>query len=458
MANKNILTYGSGVTQAEQSFFLSTTIGASNKILSSTYCFLSNINPWPLNANTGIEIVSTPTQDQKYIKNIFKNMFVAKRINSSDISPVIQRVDWVGNIVYDYYRDDIDILQKHSNGLNVYNFYVRNSYGQVFKCLWNNNNKISVNEPMFQPGTYGTNNMFQSTDGYKWKYIYTIDKSSAQNFMDNMWMPVPVGVNTPNPLQSTAGRGNIDCINVLNGGYGYNPSASPISIDIIGDGTGAKAKIELVGSSISDITMLSTGTNYTFATSKISTAVGSGVKIEIPSSPIGGHGFDPISELGCNRTMYISQFNGNESGVLSTNVSYCQVGLLVDPVDIETYPNFAEDTIYNTCTIINVASGFGEFIDGETIYQGNSLETATFSATVLDFDVVTNTIQLINITGNAQTNNTIHGIQSLCTRTVLIVSSPKFVLHSGYITYIENRSHIQRSVDGIEQFKFVLEY
>ena len=35
-------------------------------------------------------------------------------------------------------------------------------------------------------------------------------------------------------------------------------------------------------------------------------------------------------------------------------------------------------------------------------------------------------------------------------------STPDFIAYSGYIAYIENRVSVQRSKDGIEQFKFVL--
>ena len=52
--------------------------------------------------------------------------------------------------------------------------------------------------------------------------------------MDNDWIPVPATKGTVNPLLSEAGYGNIDVINITNGGSGYwplpynpNPGASP---------------------------------------------------------------------------------------------------------------------------------------------------------------------------------------------------------------------------------------
>ena len=100
------------------------------------------------------------------------------------------------------------------SGNPVYNFYVRNQYDQVFKCLWNAGVPSTV-EPYFEPGSFGTNNIYLGADGYKWKFMYTIDTGTKVKFMNADWLPVPVGANTPNPLTSSAGAGNIDVINVI---------------------------------------------------------------------------------------------------------------------------------------------------------------------------------------------------------------------------------------------------
>ena len=166
MANKNILTYGSGIQQVEQDYYSPvSTITGTNRTVGTIYCFISKVLPWEDEGNP-----EYPRQDQKYIKNVFKNIIVAKKVNSNDIHPVIQRVDWTSGDVYDYYKDDVDMLAKDQNGYNIYNFYVRNKYDQVFKCLWNNNEEPSTYEPFIQPGSYGTNNIYKGGDGYKWKY------------------------------------------------------------------------------------------------------------------------------------------------------------------------------------------------------------------------------------------------------------------------------------------------
>jgi tetratricopeptide (TPR) repeat protein len=47
-------------------------------------------------------------------------MFVVKKIQSNDIAIVTQRIDWMSGVVYDYYRDDIDMFSKDVNGFLKY--------------------------------------------------------------------------------------------------------------------------------------------------------------------------------------------------------------------------------------------------------------------------------------------------------------------------------------------------
>lgn len=454
MANKNLLTYNAKVTQVEQDYFAPVaSIAGTNSPISTLYCFLARVVPWP-NENDPV----TPTQDQQAIKSIFKNMFVAKLINSSNISPVIQRIDWTSGTNYDYYRDDVDMFALDQAGRLERSFYVRNKYDQVFKCLWNGNGAEATDEPYFQPGAYGNNNIYKGTDGYKWKYMYTIDVGSKTKFMDNLWMPVPVGSGTLNPIETAAGYGDVEVINVVNGGSGYDPANAEIIVTVTGDGTGATGEATVTAGEITDILVNTSGTNYTFANVSVTSTLGSNATFTAPISPIGGHGFDPIDELGTSHTMVTVEFNASESGNLPTDIDFRQVGLLVNPTALSTYPEPANGTIYRTTTDVVVAPGFGVFAEDETVFQGTSLETATFTGTVLNFDAASNVIRLINTVGQFTVNAPIFGSSSLTARTTLTVSTPDFVLFSGYLTYIENRASVQRSADGIEQFKFVLGY
>ena len=218
------------------------------------------------------------------------------------------------------------------------------------------------------------------------------------------------------------------------------------------------ASAKVANNKITDILVTNQGTNYTYANVSVSTSAGSGATFIAPISPIGGHGYDPITELGCGHTMVTVEFVGSENGNIPVDIDFRQVGLLINPTALSTFPSPANGAIYKTTTDVVVAPGFGAFLPDETVYQGASLAASSFSGTVLSFDAASNVVRLINTTGTRTINAPLFGSSSATARTVLTVSTPDFIVYSGFLTYIENRESVQRSSDGIEQFKFVLGY
>jgi hypothetical protein len=466
MANKNIITTGAKVSAVELNYVAPAAVSAPYYSIpvATTYCFLAKATPWADENNPPV-----PTADVKYVKQVQKNIFVSKLIGINDISPVIKRIDWTSGIVYEHYQDNIDMIELDVNGNLIHNFYVKNKYDQVFKCLWNNNDLPSTIEPYFEPGSYNTNNIFQAGDKYKWKYIYTIDTGLKVKFMDKTWLPVTVGANTPSPLINTAGAGSIDVINVTSGGSGYDPANAAITIKVTGDGSGVVASANVVSGIIKDIIVTNSGSNYTYANVTISSSLGSGAIAEAPTSPVGGHGFDPISEFGCSHIMFTSEFNGSEGGIIPTDIDFHQLGLVVNPSSLASqarakalginYTLPANNAIYKTTTDLIVAPGFGTYVPDEVIFQGpdDNANNATFTAIALSFDTATNVLRLINTTGTLITNAPVRNVPKT-NRTLLSYTTPDYAVLSGYVTYIENRTGVQRSSDGIEQIRIVLGY
>ena len=466
-SNQNLITNYAKLFQVEQDYLSPTAQLPSpyNRNISTVYVFLSKVIPFQDPNNPPV-----PTQDQQYIKQIFNNMIVAKKVLTSGISPVIPRIDWTSGTTYDFYRDDVDMFSVDINGIENKEFYVKNRYEQIFKCLWNNstldNNgnlvgSPSTVEPSFQPGLFNEKQIFQSSDGYKWKYMYTIDSGSKLNFLDSTWIPVPINIlQTSDPTGTSAGYGEVTVINVTNGGSGYSNTVLP-TIIVNGDGYGATASvspsnIDPVTGAILDITVNTTGKNYTYATVSISSASGSGASAIAPVSPIGGHNYNAVAELGCNHAMITTEFNGNEGGYLPTGIQYYQVGMIINPTTQSLRPLPANGKIYSCTTDITVAAGQGVFQLNDFVWQG-VYDSPSFTGTVLNFDSSNNVVKLINTTGTPTINNTLYGLSG-AVRTALNINSIDFVKYSGYITYVENRTGVQRSDDGIEQIKFVIGY
>jgi len=430
----------------------------------SLYAFIGRVTPWPDEANPPV-----PTQDQRSIKDIFKDIIAAKLITSSDISPVIPRIDWDSGTVYDYYQDTKNMLAVDSDNIVISQFYVRNRFDQIFKCLWNNNGSQSTVEPQFLPGTFDSSFLVKTADGYKWKFMYSLDAGLKQKFFDADWMPVPIGT-APNPVATFAAEGSIDVINITTVGRGYTTGGATITINGDGQFANGTPVINAAGY-LYDVTMANTGTGYTYAEAVINILPGFSTPnvvaiAEAPASPVGGHGFDPISELGCNHIMVAPEFVESENGLIPTDMTYRQIGLLVDPVSQESVAEepmaIANGAIYDASTKLFVSPGTGNYVSGQTVYQGASLATSTFSAKVVSFDALNNIIRVINITGTPINNDALiqdaSGAINSAVRTLLTTQNPNFITFSGYMLYIENRIGIARSPDGTEQFRIVLSF
>jgi hypothetical protein len=154
------------------------------------YIFLSKSSEYP-DDNVVTNLEDTVTQE----KEIWDNMVLAKRVVPKDVELVIPRYNWVQGYRYKQYDDAVsleDLLNESVDGDQVvYPMYVMNADGDVYKCLCNNVNQISITEPT---GNYTENNGFVQTEvgeetGYIWKYMYNI--KFGNKFLTDEWMPVP---------------------------------------------------------------------------------------------------------------------------------------------------------------------------------------------------------------------------------------------------------------------------
>jgi hypothetical protein len=143
----------------------------------------------------------------------YDNMIYGKRITSSDIVQMAPRHDWVANTVYTKYtHDDENIMQS--------NFYVlsdETSFYSVFKCLDNNGGVPSSYRPRLSETSADDDFYFTTSDGYQWKYMYSITPTQFTNFATASHIPVFVNSN----VVGNSVIGSIDNIEVVLGGSGY---------------------------------------------------------------------------------------------------------------------------------------------------------------------------------------------------------------------------------------------
>ena len=164
------------------------------------------------------------------------------------------------------YSNSNTTVYRRDNTYPLYanNFYVRNSRDQVFKCLFNNNRANSTTEPTVDiDGQLPENPSILTSDGYRWKYLYTIAPGLKQKFFTTAWMPVA----NDNAVVASTAEGRIDIINVLWGGSGHLGGGNSNTARILSvtntDGANANLSCRVSNGVITGVTILNGGNNYT---------------------------------------------------------------------------------------------------------------------------------------------------------------------------------------------------
>jgi hypothetical protein len=146
--------------------------------------------------------------------DIWRNMIALKKFQTSDVSHVVPRYQWTSGTVYSEYDDDDATLYEKQ-------FYASTIEGRVYKCIDNNQGVVST----VKPTTTDSSNIELTSDGYRWKYMYTISSGEALKFQTNAFMPVKtLSANDGSAqwsVQQGASNGAIQHVKVLAGGTGY---------------------------------------------------------------------------------------------------------------------------------------------------------------------------------------------------------------------------------------------
>jgi hypothetical protein len=170
---------------------------------------------------------------------IWDNVIGGKLLTGNDLCVVAKQWQWTSGTVYSKYDPlNADLFTKP--------FYILTSDNSVYKCLDNMNDSPSTVEPNFVPTNDWTTPV-QTSDGYVWKYMFTLSGSDINKFLALGYIPVRfLTTSSSEPIdqwsvQQAAVDGAIDNIIVVNSGSGYVlPADGILQIDILGGGgTGA---------------------------------------------------------------------------------------------------------------------------------------------------------------------------------------------------------------------------
>jgi hypothetical protein len=416
---------------------------------SNLYLTFGRVKPWPdennpIQANTSVAS----------FYEVWKNMIGGKRITGNDMRHVIPRHDWVYGDTYIAYDHQIDsIVLKNPNTA----FYVVTDDWNVYKCLANNNGEPSY----VKPTSLNTLIPFQTTDKYIWKYMYTIDKEEQLRFTTSEFIPVKTLTLNDNSqqwlVQENAIDGGLHVINLTANGSGY--TSNNINVVIRGDGTitaNAVAIRDILTNTISEIVIDDPGVGYSYADILIDSTNGSGAMARSVISPVGGHGSDPITELGGSFLLINVQLENSELGILTTHNDFRQIAVIEDPI-YRASGNIASNSVFSQLTELTLNGTSVEYIEDEDVYQGGAYFNASFRGTIVEWNSANNVMKLTDTSGTPA-NELIVGTESTAARFLDSVAYPDFRPYTGKLLYIDNIKPIERADDQTETFQLIFKF
>ena len=382
------------------------------------------------------EVPPAAVDSYSYELSTRRNITYMKQVNANDAAIVVNRVDWTSGTVYDMYDDYSSDYVSYSGASSIDQavFYVLTTEFNVYKCLYNNKNGQSYVQP-----TGTSTEPFTTSDGYIWKFMYTIPLYLRNKFLSAAYMPVITalsnqfysnGAITSYTIEST-GAGYVPTawkvkrIIVTQGGKGYANGTFNITFPLptAPGGVRATAAVSNIGDlgDILEISVTNHGSGYlTQPVPTIVPGAGSGlsyiVEYEHSSSSwseirVTGDGYNEDNPYNLKNVKLIEGSRGEwptgslpSSDPFTYSASIRKYGTL--PVVNVTYRQIGSSGYYevNTITVVDQGYGFTEpLVFGENVFMDNDPE-ATFSC---DLDASTQKneailIPLINSSGELE--------------------------------------------------------
>ena len=438
----------------------------------SVYVGIGKSDVWSLTTSDTTDTTPfTPADTLDQLGEAHQNVFAYKLLGANDVSHVVPRHTWTSGRTYvEWDSNDPDIFDK--------SFYVITSEFKVYKCI-----KAGASGSTQEPTQTLTVPTAES-DGYTWKYMYTVSVADAEKFLTTSYMPVKtVSLAYANDaaaeaalseadyaqyLNQKASRdhanaGGIERIEVVAGGTGYT---SDPTVYITGNGVNATATAARTGQAVSSISVTNKGTDYTVADVRISGGGGSDASVRAVISPAGGHGVDPVKELGGFFVAVNTLLEGTGGGDLTVGNDFRQITLVKNPTNFGT-TTVATATTLNATGALDFSSKSGTFQVDELITQGSG--ASLVQAYIVSIDSGTGEIYYSQ---NSKTGygtfahgagNTVTGQTSGATGTPKSAASdflvdPEVDKESGQIIFMENRNPINRTATQIEDIKVIIEF
>lgn len=292
--------------------------------------------------NDGLtDVTVSPSNHEREERTFRYNLQSVKAVEA--FSYVVPVDEWSANTQYTQYNDNVV-------GTPAVPYFVRTNTNNVYLCIRTGKDELgNVQVSTVKPDHTDTSLPIE-TDGYVWKYMYTISVGDANSFLTSTYMPVKL-IDSAAPtdpyyaqslIQAAAVPGQIIGYRVANGGQGYDSSDT---VTVVGNGSGAKARLVVssgvitavevgdsanVGNSGYPSLVSAMGSGYDYANIRITSAGGNDSAEIIPIfAHENGLGADPREDLRATAMMFHIKPEGTVNDTFVTgNQDYRQVGLI----------------------------------------------------------------------------------------------------------------------------------
>lgn len=358
------------------------------------YVFVGKSTPWANDSSPPAANLAFSNYDH----DVYDNILYGKKITNNDIKALIPRNTWTNNTLYaEYNKDDSDLYSKQ--------FFVYNSASSiksVFKVI-----QAGSGNSVVAPAIISTS-PFKTSDGYVWKYMYTVSDSDMNKFGSNTYIPV-----TPNNVVTSAAiPGGIDAIKVTSAGAGW----------------------------------------VTFNTGILQSVINSTAVI-ISSNASSNNGFYVNSSI-----YFKSGLGSSQIRDVTTYDGASKQLTLSEPLDIKTNISLANvtgafainDTLTQNLVALSISSQSGYIQPGDTITQSNTGATATVvtaNSSYFRVKPLTSTEFTVNLAIDAGRGTTIGNstvTTSTTTNTVTAAANARFTTDYSVGSYIKVGSFFHR--------------
>lgn len=409
--------------------------------------------------------VIDPVDCLKEEREFRNNLQSIKKVEGSTM--VAKRVNWSYGSIYAGWDDGV----KSDIDENWIPFYVLTDPKEVYVCLSPALNTAGVPAPSIVEPNYALHATrdaentpihwmpFTTSDGYVWKFLYSLTPERIYQFLSSNHIPVQEAEESlalGDPIEDlqfqvkeNAVSGQIIRTRVVSGGDGYTSAPQVI---ITGNGTGAAATAEIVDGVVTKVTMTDYGIGYTYAAFELVGGSTSAVIEPIITSKK-GLGYDPIDDLKTSSVMVNIKPDGTVNDTFIIQNTFRQMGLIKNPMQTNTttpYTNTSAKVLPSMVLvndspfekgkeIVGAQSGARAYVDdnvgAEVFYHQNlstGFELFQIGEAITQVGVV--------LTGEISDLNLMNVIDR----------------SHGDVLYIENRARIRRDEEQQEDIKIVI--